>query len=68
MKLKKLLASLLALALSVTALASCGKTEKTYITLPEDFGSEEYAIGFRPGDVALAKEVQRMINRVESKK
>ena len=64
MKLKKLLASLLALVLSVTALASCGKTEKTYITLPEDFGSEEYAIGFRPGDVALAKEVQRILDEM----
>lgn len=64
MKVKKLLASLLALALSVTALASCGKTEKTYVTLPEDFGSEEYAIGFRPGDVVLAKEVQRILDEM----
>ena len=64
MKVKKLLALVAALALSVGTLASCGKTEKTYITLAEDFGSEEYAIGFRPGDVALAKEVQRILDEM----
>ena len=51
-------------ALSLNFLCSCGKKEKNYVTLPEDFGSEEYAIGFRPGDVALAKEVQRILDEM----
>ena len=64
MKRMKIFAALLALTMAAVSLFSCGKTEKKYVTLPEDFGSEEYAIGFRPGDVALAKEVQRILDEM----
>lgn len=64
MKRMKIFAALLALTMAAVSLFSCGKTEKKYVILPEDFGSEEYAIGFRPGDVALAKEVQRILDEM----
>lgn len=64
MKRMKIFAALLALTMAAVSLFSCGKAEKKYVTLPEDFGSEEYAIGFRPGDVALAKEVQRILDEM----
>ena len=64
MKRMKIFAALLALTMAAVSLFSCGKAEKKYVTLPEDFGSEEYAIGVRPGDVALAKEVQRILDEM----
>lgn len=64
MKRNRIVSALLAAALALLTLCSCGKKEKNYVTLPEDFGSEEYAIGFRPGDVALAKEVQQILDEM----
>ena len=64
MKRNRIVSALLAAVLALLTLCSCGKKEKNYVTLPEDFGSEEYAIGFRPGDVALAKEVQQILDEM----
>ena len=64
MKRNRIVSALLAAVLALLTLCSCGKKEKIYVTLPEDFGSEEYAIGFRPGDVALAKEVQQILDEM----
>ncbi len=64
-KLSKTLAVGLASLLAASALASCGNTaEKEYVTLEEDLGSEVYAIGFRADDVALAQEVQRILDEM----
>ncbi len=62
---KRLTAGLLASILAAVSLVSCGeKKEDTYITLEQDLGSEVYAIGFRPDDVALAKEVQKILDEM----
>ena len=62
---KRLTAGLLASVLAAVSLVSCGeKKEDTYITLEQDLGSEVYAIGFRPDDVALAKEVQKILDEM----
>ncbi|MGI5894979.1 MAG: transporter substrate-binding domain-containing protein [Candidatus Merdivicinus sp.] len=64
-KWKRFIAAILAAAISTAALASCGeKNEDTYKVLEEDLGSEVYAIGFRPDDVALAKEVQKILDEM----
>ena len=62
---KKFVSLLLAGIMAIGLLASCNQNaKKEYITLEQDFGSEEYAIGFRKGDVALAKEVQRILDEM----
>ena len=64
---KKILCALLALAM-LLSLAACGgkSVEKTYIVLDENFGSEEYGIGFRNGDIALGMAVQEALNEMIS--
>lgn len=62
---KRIAAGLLASVLASASLVSCGaKEDDTYVTLEEDLGSEVYAIGFRAGDVALAQEVQRILDEM----
>ena len=64
-KLARFAAGLLASVLAAASLVSCGeKKEDAYITLEQDLGSEVYAIGFRSGDVALAKEVQKILDEM----
>lgn len=62
---KKLVSCALASALAAASLLSCGKgADKEYVSLEEDLGSEVYAIGFRAGDVALAQEVQKILDEM----
>ncbi len=64
-KWKRLLAGMMA-GLMSAALVSCsgGGDADEYVVLEEDLGSEVYAIGFRPEDVALATEVQRILDEM----
>lgn len=60
---KKLIALLTMAAMSLTLLASCS-SKKEYIVLEENFGAEEYAIGFRKEDYALAAKVQEILDEM----
>ena len=62
---KKAVSCALAGVMAALSLASCGGNgDKEYLTLEEDLGSEVYAIGFRVDDVALAQEVQRILDEM----
>lgn len=60
---KKIIALVLLAATALTLLASCGSTKK-YIVLEDNFGAEEYAIGFRKDDYALAAKVQEILDEM----
>ena len=63
---KKLLCALMALVM-VLSFAACGSSsteEKSYVVLDEDFGSEEYGIGFRNEDIALGMAVQNALEEM----
>ncbi len=60
---KRLLALLLAVLMLTACLASCGSSKK-YIVLEENFGSEEYAIGMRKDDYALAAKIQEILDEM----
>ena len=77
MKATKILTAALAAAILCASLSACGKTNdatettaasgsdnkptEKYTVLSEDFGAENYAIGFRRGDDALAKKVSDIL-------
>ena len=77
MKATKILTAALAAARLCASLSACGKTNdatettaasgsdnkttEKYTVLSEDFGAENYAIGFRRGDDALAKKVSDIL-------
>lgn len=77
MKATKILTVALAAAMLCASLSACGKTNdatettaasgsdnkttEKYTVLSEDFGAENYAIGFRRGDDALAKKVSDIL-------
>lgn len=77
MKATKILTAALAAAMLCASLSTCGKTNdatettaasgsdnkttEKYTVLSEDFGAENYAIGFRRGDDALAKKVSDIL-------
>lgn len=77
MKATKMLTAALAAAMLCASLSACGKTNdatettaasgsdnkttEKYTVLSEDFGAENYAIGFRRGDDALAKKVSDIL-------
>lgn len=77
MKATKILTAALAAAMLCASLSACGKTNNAtettaasgsdnkttekYTVLSEDFGAENYAIGFRRGDDALAKKVSDIL-------
>ena len=77
MKATKILTAALAAAMLCASLSACGKTDdatettaasgsdnkttEKYTVLSEDFGAENYAIGFRRGDDALAKKVSDIL-------
>ena len=50
------------LVLSIAAGCSQQQTAADYVVLAEDFGEEDFAIGFRKADIALAAEVQRQLD------
>ena len=68
----KLLGVTLVFGMAAFALTGCGEKkpvdpqepEKTaaFVVLEEDFGAENYAIGFRNGDIALGLEVQKQLD------
>jgi len=59
---KRILLCVLAV-FTAAAIVSCGSSsEKEYIVLDENFGSEQYGIGFRKGDNALTLAVQEQID------
>ncbi len=60
---KKLIALVILAAVALTALSSCGGSKK-YIVLDDNFGAEEYAIGFRKDDYALAAKVQEILDEM----
>lgn len=60
---KKLIALLLLAAMTLTLLVSCGSSKK-YIVLEENFGAEEYAIGMRKDDYALAARIQEILDEM----
>lgn len=60
-KMKKTLALILVALMAFTLLVSCGGSKK-YIVLEDNFGAEEYAIGFRKDDYALAAKVQEILD------
>ncbi len=60
---KKIIALVLLAAMALTLLASCGSSKK-YIVLDDNFGAEEYAIGFRKDDYALAAKVQEILDEM----
>jgi polar amino acid transport system substrate-binding protein len=60
---KRLLALALAALMLIAVCASCG-SKKAYIVLEDNFGAEEYAIGFRKDDYALAAKVQEILDEM----
>lgn len=60
---KKIIALVILAAMTLTMLASCGSSKK-YIVLDDNFGAEEYAIGFRKEDYALAAKVQEILDEM----
>ena len=65
---KKILALVLALVMCLAVCVSCKKAENhtSFFVLADDFGAEEYAIGFRKEDVAFALTVQRVLDEIYS--
>jgi len=65
MKARALLAAILALITLCAVFAGCSDSSSgKYVILEEDFGAEEYAIGFRPEDVDLATRVQEILDEI----
>jgi len=60
---KRLLALALAALMLIVVCASCG-SKKAYIVLEDNFGAEEYAIGFRKDDYALAAKIQEILDEM----
>lgn len=64
--LKKWMGALLAAVLFVVGMAGCGvQQDKKYAVLTDNFGEEEYAIGFRKEDVAFRNEVQNALHEMQ---
>lgn len=63
---KKILVLVLALVMCAAVFASCGKTQNytSFTILEDDFGAEEYAIGFRKEDVQFAITIQRVLDEL----
>ena len=60
----KIMAALLALMCLTAVFAGCGESGPKYIVLDDNFGSEEYGVGFRKTDGALALEVQKILDEM----
>ncbi len=64
--LKKWVGALLAIAMLTVGFAGCGTQEnQNYAVLTDNFGEEEYAIGFRKEDVAFRNEVQNALHEMQ---
>ena len=63
---KKILALLGALVLILAFCAGCQKAAVEYVVLDESLADEEYGIGFRLTDVALANEVQKILVEIKN--
>ncbi len=65
---RKIVAMLLALVLCMGLLTACqgnsGTSTKKFVVLNDSLDEEEYAIGFRKGDIALGLEVQRILDEM----
>lgn len=59
---KKILMLILAAAMLTCVLSACGDNSQKFVILDENFGEEEYAIGFRKGENALAEKVQEILD------
>lgn len=67
MKIKKILSLLIAAVFVCAAFAGCSDgTKAKYTILEENFGSEEFSIGFRKTDGALAQKVQEILDAIYS--
>lgn len=66
LKIKRTLSLVLAIVmmLGTATFFSCEKKQEKYIVLEENFGSENYAIGFRRDDNALALKVQEILDEM----
>ena len=64
MKFTKILCVALLLILTSALFAGCGDSGGKYVVLDENFGAEEYAIGFRKGDNAFTLKVQSVIDEM----
>lgn len=65
MKFTKILCVLLVFVISSALFISCGSdSNDKYVVLEENFGSEEYAIGFRKGDNTFTLKVQSVIDEM----
>jgi ABC-type amino acid transport substrate-binding protein len=65
MKILKIICCILAVIMIMSVFTACGESNKsTYIILDEDFGDEEYAIGFRRDDNALTLKVQSLLDEM----
>lgn len=61
----KAIALVLACVMCMAMFTACGgSSSDTYIVLDENFGAEEYAIGFRKTDNAFALKVQQIIDEM----
>ncbi len=64
--LKKWVGALLALTMLVVGFTGCGTQEnQNYAVLTDNFGEEEYAIGFRKEDIAFRNEVQNALHDMQ---
>ncbi len=64
--LKKWIGALLAAVLLVVGMVGCGvQQDKKYAVLTDNFGEEEYAIGFRKEDIAFRNEVQNALHEMQ---
>ena len=61
-KIIRVLSLACALLLIAAAFAGCGSSGKKYIVLDDNFGSEEYGVGFRKDDNALTLKVQEILD------
>ena len=65
-KMKRIVTFFVAVAMLVgtVSLFSCGKKSGKYVVLEDNFGAENYAVGFRKGDDALALKVQEILDEM----
>lgn len=63
---KKRIGALLAAMLLAVGISGCGvQEEQKYAVLTDNFGEEEYAVGFRKEDVAFRNEVQNALHEMQ---
>ena len=65
-KMKRIVTFFVAAAMLVgtVSLFSCGKKSGKYVVLEDNFGAENYAVGFRKGDDALALKIQEILDEM----